>query len=105
MTEISVAELKRRRDAGEGLMLLDVREPSEVARASVAGATVIAMGEIPLHLAELPQERPIVVMCHHGSRSANVTHFLNANGFPNAVNLDGGIDAWSLEIDPAVARY
>jgi len=105
VTEISVAELKRRRDAGEGLMLLDVREPSEVARASVAGATVIAMGEIPLHLAELPQERPIVVMCHHGSRSANVTHFLNANGFPNAVNLDGGIDAWSLEIDPAVARY
>jgi rhodanese-related sulfurtransferase len=105
VTEISVAELKRRRDAGEGLMLLDVREPIEVARASVAGATVIAMGEIPLHLAELPHERPIVVMCHHGSRSANVTHFLNANGFPNAVNLDGGIDAWSLEIDPAVARY
>lgn len=105
MTEISVAELKRRRDAGEGLMLLDVREPSEVARASVAGATVIRMGEVPLHLAELPHERPIVVMCHHGGRSANVTHFLNANGFPNAVNLDGGIDAWSLEIDPAVARY
>jgi rhodanese-related sulfurtransferase len=105
VTEISVAELKRRRDAGEGLMLLDVREPSEVARASVAGATVIRMGEVPLHLAELPHERPIVVMCHHGGRSANVTHFLNANGFPNAVNLDGGIDAWSLEIDPAVARY
>jgi rhodanese-related sulfurtransferase len=105
VTEISVSELKRRRDAHEDLVLLDVREPSEVARASVAGATVIRMSEIPLHLAELPHERPIVVMCHHGSRSADVTYFLNANGFPNAVNLDGGIDAWSMKIDPAVARY
>lgn len=105
MTEISVAELKRRRDANEDLLLLDVREPNEVATASVAGAKVIRMSEVPLHLAELPRERPIVVMCHHGSRSANVTHFLNANGFPNAVNLDGGIDAWSAQIDPAIARY
>jgi rhodanese-related sulfurtransferase len=105
MTEISVRELKRRRDAQEDLMLLDVREPAEVATASIPGATAIRMGEIPLHLAELPHERPIVVMCHHGARSANVTGFLNANGYSNAVNLAGGIDAWSNEIDPAVPRY
>jgi rhodanese-related sulfurtransferase len=105
VTEISVQELKRRRDAKEDLVLLDVREPDEVATASIAGATVIRMSEIPLRLAELPHERPIVVMCHHGGRSANVTNFLNANGYPNAVNLDGGIDAWSGQIDPAIARY
>ncbi len=105
MTEMSVAELARRRAANEELLLLDVREPDEVATASIAGATVIPMREVPLHLAELPTDRPIVVMCHHGSRSAAVTAFLNANGYPTAVNLDGGIDAWSLHIDPAVARY
>ncbi len=105
MTEISVAQLKSRRAANEALLLLDVREPVEVATASIAGATVIAMRDVPLHLAELPTDRPIVVMCHHGSRSAAVTAFLNANGYPNAVNLDGGIDAWSLQIDPSVARY
>ncbi|MBV8580868.1 MAG: sulfurtransferase, partial [Candidatus Eremiobacteraeota bacterium] len=48
---------------------------------------------------------PIVVMCHHGGRSARVTQFLEANGYANAVNLDGGIDAWSESIDPTVPRY
>jgi len=105
MTEISVVQFKGRCDAGEALMLLDVREPDEVATAAIAGATTIRMGEIPLHLDELPPDRPIVVMCHHGGRSARVTDFLNANGYPNAINLDGGIDAWSVQIDPSIARY
>ncbi len=105
MIEISVTELKRRRDAGDDEMLLDVREPAEVAIASIAGATAIRMSDIPLHLDELPRTRPIVVMCHRGVRSANVTNFLNANGFPNAVNLAGGIDAWAAQIDSATARY
>lgn len=105
MIEISVAELKAKRDAGEDLVLLDVREPDEIATAAVSGATTIPMGQIPGQLAALPADRPIVVMCHHGGRSAQVTGFLNANGFENAVNLDGGIDAWSLAIDPTVPRY
>jgi rhodanese-related sulfurtransferase len=105
MTEISVGQLKARRDAGDDIVLLDVRELDEVATASLAGATVIAMAEIPARLADLPTDKPIVVMCHHGSRSAHVTGFLNANGYPNAVNLEGGIDAWSSQIDPAVPRY
>jgi rhodanese-related sulfurtransferase len=103
--EISVQELKARRDSGEDFVLLDVREPAEVATASIAGALTIPMGQIPQRLAALPPDRPIVVMCHHGGRSANVTGFLNANGYPDAVNLEGGIDAWSLTIDSAVARY
>ena len=105
MTELTAGQFKARRDAGESLLLLDVREPDEIATASVAGATVIRMGEIPSRMNELPADRPIVVMCHHGARSANVVAFLNANGYPNAVNLAGGIDAWSTEVDPKVPRY
>ncbi len=105
MSEISVRDFAARRAAGEPHVLLDVREPDEVATAAIAGATVIRMAEIPQHLGELPADRPIVVMCHHGSRSAHVAGYLNANGFANAINLDGGIDAWSREIDPGIARY
>ena len=105
MSDITVFELKRRRDAGEPHLLLDVREPDELATAAVDGATVIAMGEIPQRFGELPHDVPIVVMCHGGTRSGRVTAFLNANGYPNAVNLAGGIDAWSESIDPAVPRY
>jgi rhodanese-related sulfurtransferase len=86
-------------------VVLDVREPYEVATAALTGALTIPMAQIPLSLAQLPADRPIVVMCHHGARSAQVTSFLHANGYPNAVNLDGGIDAWSVHVDPAVARY
>ncbi|HEY4440616.1 MAG TPA: rhodanese-like domain-containing protein [Candidatus Elarobacter sp.] len=105
MTEISVFELKRRRDAREPHLLLDVREPDEIAVAALDGATVIPMAEVPTRFGELPAETPIVVMCHGGVRSARVTEFLNANGFPAAVNLAGGIDAWSTAIDPAIPRY
>ncbi len=105
MTDISVAELKRRRDAGDVFTLLDVREPDEIATASIPGATLIPMGEIPQRAGELPSDVPIVVMCHAGGRSARVTQYLNDNGFPNAVNLAGGIDAWSVSIDPGVPRY
>jgi rhodanese-related sulfurtransferase len=105
VNEISVDDLKRRHDAGEDLVLLDVREPDELATASIAWATAIPMMEIPARHAELPRDKALVVMCHHGARSANVTYFLEANGFDNAVNLNGGIDAWSVSIDPSVRRY
>jgi rhodanese-related sulfurtransferase len=105
VNEVSVEELKAWRDAGRALVLLDVREPDEIETAAVAGAVTIPMRDVPAHVGELPTEIPIVVMCHHGGRSANVTGFLNANGRPNAVNLDGGIEAWSLKIDPTVPRY
>jgi rhodanese-related sulfurtransferase len=103
--EIGVDELKRRRDAGEDFVLLDVREPEELATASIPWATAIPMGQIPVRMNELPRDKPIVVMCHHGARSDRVAQFLNANGYDDAVNLDGGIDAWSRTIDPAVPRY
>jgi len=103
--EISVGELKRRHDAGEDFMLLDVREPEELATASIPWASAIPMAEIPSRMSELPRDKPIVVMCHHGGRSDRVAQFLQANGYDNAVNLDGGIDAWSTAIDRNVPRY
>ncbi|BDE05703.1 rhodanese-like domain-containing protein [Vulcanimicrobium alpinum] len=105
MTEISVQDLKRRRDAGEPVVLLDVREPDEIATAKLDGATFIPMREIPARFGELPHDTPIAVLCHSGGRSGRVTDFLHANGYTNAVNVAGGIDAWSATIDPSVPRY
>jgi rhodanese-related sulfurtransferase len=105
VNEISVAELARRHAAGEDFLLLDVREPDEIATASISWATVIPMGEIPDRIGELPADKPIAVLCHAGGRSARVTAYLNQNGLTNAVNVAGGIDAWSTSIDPAVPRY
>ena len=105
MTEITVEELRRRRDAGENLVVLDVREPDELATARIAGTLDIPMREVPQRLGELPHDRAIVVMCHHGGRSEHVTRFLNANGYANAVNLADGIDGWSQRVDPNVPRY
>jgi rhodanese-related sulfurtransferase len=105
VTEISVAELARRHDAGEDVVLLDVREPDEIATASIPWALTIPMGEIPERIGELPGDKPIAVLCHSGGRSGRVTAYLNQNGLTNAVNVAGGIDAWSTSIDPAVPRY
>ena len=90
-------------------LLLDVREPWEVALAplEVAGATLLAipMGELPSRLAELSPSRPVVCVCHHGMRSLQVARWLERAGFDAVYNLEGGIDAWSREIDPSVPRY
>ena len=105
MTEITVEELKRRHDAGDDVVLLDVREPDEIETASIPWATVIAMREIPARLDEIPRNKPVVVMCHHGARSERVAQFLEANGYENPINLAGGIDAWAISVDPSVPRY
>ena len=91
-------------------LLLDVREPWECQTASVRPGEgfdllVIPMGELTSRLAELPQDRPIACLCHHGMRSQQVALFLQRQGFADVVNLQGGIDAWSCEVDPSVPRY
>jgi rhodanese-related sulfurtransferase len=103
--EINVHDLKAKRDAGDSFVLLDVREPDELVTVSLPWAKAIPMGDVPQHLDELPPDKEIIVMCHHGGRSERVTRFLNANGFPNAKNLAGGIDAYAIEIEPDLARY
>lgn len=90
-------------------VLLDVREPWELRTASVPPAefdvVAIPMNEIPGRLAELPQDRPIACLCHHGARSLRVAMFLAQQGFGEVANVAGGIDAWSQERDPGIPRY
>lgn len=86
-------------------LLLDVREPWEIERAALPGITAIAMQQIPAALAQLDPARTTVCICHHGARSLRVAMFLEANGFTDVVNLSGGIDAWSREVDPQVPVY
>ena len=88
-----------------GALLLDVREPFEVATCAVAGSRPIPMRQIPENLPNLPKDQPILVMCHHGGRSLRVTQFLRAHGFTQVSNVAGGIDAWAEQIDPTLARY
>ena len=96
-------------DADAPAVLLDVREPWELQTASVApaGFTLLAipMNEIPARLSELDENQRIACLCHHGARSQRVAQFLAQNGFDSVVNIAGGIDAWSLQRDPAVPRY
>lgn len=89
----------------QGAMLLDVREPWEIATAQVAGSVVIPMRDIPQRLGELDRSADIICMCHHGMRSQQVAFFLMRAGFERVSNLSGGIDAWSRAVDPAVPRY
>ena len=105
--EIDVSVVKQMLDRGEKFVLLDCREPAEVATARIAGSKHIPMREIPGRLAEFasgPSER-VVVHCHHGGRSLRVTQFLRQQGFTQAQNMTGGIDAWSQQIDSSVPRY
>ncbi|HUY29239.1 MAG TPA: rhodanese-like domain-containing protein [Candidatus Binataceae bacterium] len=105
LIEIYAGALKARLERGEEVFVLDVREPAEIALARFPGATHIAMGEIPARIGELDPKRETVVVCHHGIRSAQVAMYLARNGFERILNLAGGINAWSLEADPAVPRY
>jgi rhodanese-related sulfurtransferase len=103
--EITPADLKARIDRGDRPFILDVREPEEVALAAFPDATNIPMGEIPSRMTELDPDRETIVVCHHGIRSAQVAIYLARMGFERALNLAGGIDAWSVAADPAVPRY
>ncbi|MGC0153340.1 rhodanese-like domain-containing protein [Chromobacterium vaccinii] len=86
-------------------LLLDVREGWEVQLAHIAGSVHIPMNLIPIRNGELPDDTVIVAICHHGMRSAQVALFLQNAGFEQVLNLQGGIDAWSVQVDPSVARY
>ena len=103
--EIAPHDLKARIDRGDRPFILDVREPEEVALAAFPDATNIPMGDIPSRLSELDPDCETIVVCHHGIRSAQVAIYLARMGFERAINLAGGIDAWSVAADPAVPRY
>jgi rhodanese-related sulfurtransferase len=89
----------------EGTLVIDIREPYEIAIVRLPGCTLLPMREIPARAAEIPKDRQVLILCHHGGRSARVTQFLRSAGWDNITNIAGGIDAWAREVDPALPRY
>ena len=103
--EISPAQAAALLNEGKA-RLIDVREPWEFETAHIANSVLMPMGDVPARAhQELDPDERIVVMCHHGMRSMNVTAWLRNQGFEQVQSLRGGIDAWSAEVDPAVPRY
>lgn len=102
---ITVEEVKARLDAGDDLIILDVREPVEWQISVIDGALRIPQGEVPAHLGELPRDRDIVVYCKTGIRSADVIRLLQEEGFTRLYNMAGGINAWARAVDPSLPTY
>ena len=102
---ITVHELKRKMDARERFALIDVREAHEAEIARIDGARLIPLGEITDRTGELSEAEEIIIHCHSGIRSERAVQLLQERGFKNVFTLEGGIDAWSEEIDPGVPRY
>ena len=103
--QIAPSELARWRAAGQAVVVLDVREAWELAICRLPDSLAIPLGRLPDRHGELPRDVPLVVLCHHGVRSMNATLWLRRAGFGNAVNLAGGIDAWSRDVDPFCPVY
>jgi rhodanese-related sulfurtransferase len=103
--EITAKEVNQRRERNEELTLLDVREPWERQATSIEGSRHIPMSDVPARLQELDPDEHIVVYCHHGVRSLSVTDWLRKQGYEKVQSMSGGIEQWSLEVDPKVPRY
>ena len=104
--ELTPREFLDRRERGENITLLDVREDWEIEKAPVPTDTVhIPMGEISDRLSELDPKKETVVICRSGGRSAQVAQYLEREGFEKVFNLSGGILAWSRVIDPRIPQY
>jgi rhodanese-related sulfurtransferase len=103
--EISVHDLLEKKKAGESFLLIDVREPWEYEICRIEGAQLIPMRAIPANLQQLDVDQQVICYCHHGQRSLDVAAWLRAQGVEQALSLKGGIDRWSVEIDPSLPRY
>lgn len=105
--ELMPRELKKRMDEADDLVILDVREPHELAICSLANTVHIPLGQLPFRLSELEKYRnsEIVVYCRSGKRSASACQLLARSGFASVANLTGGILAWADDVDPTVAKY
>ena len=105
--QLSAVELARwRADASRvAPFVVDVREPWEVELCRIDGALPIPLGEIAQRADELPRDRPLVMVCHHGGRSQHAATLLAGAGFTQVHNLRGGIESWALDVDPTMKRY
>ena len=104
-TEIDAVALKARLDRGDKFQFIDVREPNEYQIASIPGAKLIPLGDVPKRVGELDPNTEVIVHCKMGGRSAKACDFLRQSGFKNVKNMLGGITAWSDKIDPSVPKY
>lgn len=105
--EVTPQRVREMVDRGERFAFIDCRTPEEHATARVDAAALVPMQDVPNRLFELEEylDEPVVVMCHHGQRSLQVAAFLKEQGFADVKSMAGGIDRWSLEVDPGVPRY
>jgi rhodanese-related sulfurtransferase len=103
--EITPAELKARLNSGEKLVLVDVREPWEHEICRIEGANLIPLGTLAASLNTLPDVDEVICYCHHGMRSLDAAAWLRFQGFEKAKSLAGGIERWSVDVDPNVPRY
>jgi rhodanese-related sulfurtransferase len=105
MEDITAQELKARLSRDSHIQLVDVREPQEFEICNLGGE-LIPMGELPKQASRIRRDVPVVVICHHGFRSAQAIHYLSQRlGYDNLLNLKGGIHAWASEVDPDMAVY
>lgn len=98
MKEISVDELNEMIESQKDFQLIDVREPAEYEAANIGGI-LIPLQTIPQHMDKISKDKPVIIMCRSGKRSASAINFLEDNGFTNLANLTGGILDWKMEID------
>lgn len=103
--EITPSELKNRLDQGDKMLVVDVREPWEYELCRIKGAKLIPMGTVPANLQALDVDEDVICYCHHGQRSLDVAVWLRGQGIESAKSLAGGIERWSVEVDPSVPRY
>jgi rhodanese-related sulfurtransferase len=104
--DLTVAEVKSKLDRGDSFRLIDVREPSEHTIARIDGSELLPLSQAQQWVGTLPPDVELVFFCHHGGRSQQVASFLASQlGFTQVANMIGGIDDWSVEIDPTVPRY
>lgn len=105
MGELTVQELKEMLAAGNELQLVDVREPEEFKICNLGG-DLIPLGELPKQANRVSRDKPVIVVCHHGFRSAQAINYLSQRlGYDNLLNLKGGIHAWAVEVDPGMTIY
>ena len=105
LKEITVEQLQQKRDNQESFQFIDVREKDEYDFAKIDGATLIPLSQFQERFQEIDPDQEVVIYCHHGGRSMRACEFLLSQGYTDLINVKGGIDQWSLKINPKVPRY
>jgi adenylyltransferase/sulfurtransferase len=103
--DLEPEQVHHARQTGQPYLLVDIREPFEINLANITDSLAIPMGEIDNRLTEIPKDIPVVIFCRNGIRSAQVVRQLVKKSYSNVRNLHGGINAWSDQVDPSIARY